>query len=249
MSFQDINLYQNGTPIVSPGDTVIVPFTFVSTGIDSPGSRIHAIAPKHCHILAMSVYSPSKVVIAEDGLSSNIINANGGGWNANRSITLSVDADAPDNTVLSGGSLTYYSSENVPGSSCPLLINTGAEIKPITVSYEKRGSWQDWETQQWIYSYRINLTSAKTNISNWLVAFDNLPAGSEIVNPQTLWVTVLANGTEGTVVLEAPQEGTHIIMPDTILSIDIEIKYSSTDNDVERYSQLYNLIAYDLTEV
>jgi hypothetical protein len=50
-------------------------------------------------------------------------------------------------------------------------------------------------------------------------------------------------------VLEAPQEGTHIIMPDTILSIDIEIKYSGTDNDVERYSQLYNLIAYDLTEV
>ena len=158
MSFQAIDLYQNGTPVVSPGDAVVVPFTFVTCGSDNAGSKVHAIAPEHCHILAMSVYPSSNVVIAEDGLSSDIINTYGGVWNTHRSITLSVDADAPDNTLLSGGSLTYYSSENVPGSSCPLLINTGAEIKPITVSYEKRGSWQDWETQRWIYSYRINLT-------------------------------------------------------------------------------------------
>lgn len=241
------SITEDSIPEGNQGSTVIAAYTFSNNNEpDLPGARIHAIAPEHTKIITMMYYEPSILTISDDGKTADIVAGNSTDpWHTERSITLLIDSDAPIGSTLTG-ELQYFDTDNVAGPKGDISVKVTADVVPIITSFELEGSWQDWESQGWIYSYRIYLQASSESIKNWAVFFDQLPPGSSIYNQSTLWAKVVMDGSGGVVELQTPDDGSYLIQPDTQLPIDIQILYPSASGKLEAFEQLYDLIGVDL---
>jgi hypothetical protein len=255
MSCVVYSISEDFVPPASPGDPVIVDYTFDNNQEqDDVGAKIHVDAPIHTTIVTVSHGANTDLTISDDKLSADVVTGvvSGGRkadpafWVVNRSVTLSIDADAPVGQTLGEGKIAYYNAAGELGPSCSLSVTSiSADARPIDVQFSKQGSWQDWSTQGWIYSYRISLTSTSKAITDWIVYFDQLPVGTTIYDASTLWVKITMDGTEGTVALQTP-DGTHIIPTDTQLNIDFQLLYPNSKDNPDQYNTLYDLVAYDI---
>lgn len=241
------SIHQDNIPDVNKNSSVIIHFTLDNNNEpDLAGAHIQATAPEHTKIVSMMCYSPSVLTIAEDGKTAKVTSGTSPDpWHTNRTITLAIDSDAPLNTKLTG-LLQYYSADNKPGPDCPLSINVISHEAPIITESDLLGSWQDWQSQGWIYSYRITLKASSVPIKKWAIYFDRLPSGTTIFNRSTLWTKIISDGTAGVVQLETPDDGSYIIQPDTKLSIDIQILYPASAGKSESFNTLYDLVGVSL---
>lgn len=257
MSFVAYSMSENQPiPSGAPGETVIVQFTFDNNQVpDEPGAKIHAEAPEHCTIVAMSYAEGADYYPASDNKSADVITGLSGtnkktadtySWAINRTITLKIDGDAPVGVQLGNGILSYISAEGVTGPQCELVLNSSLDIKPIDVTWTLRSAaYQDWQTGNMVYPYRISLKATDVAITNWVVLFDQLPSGSSLYNDgSTPWFKVVMDGSDGTVEVTNP-DTQHRIEKDTILNVDITMLLPIKQPD-SKYDQLYDLVAYDL---
>jgi hypothetical protein len=100
--------------------------------------------------------------------------------------------------------------------------------------------WQDWETQKWIYSYRITVRAAETRVVKWALGFGDLPEGTALYKGFTdvFWGQILQDGTEGSVLLGSPPGGGHTIDPGTDLAIDVQVLYAQESPSQEHLTSL-----------
>ncbi|MEU9129367.1 peptidase inhibitor family I36 protein [Kitasatospora sp. NPDC048540] len=100
--------------------------------------------------------------------------------------------------------------------------------------------WQDWETQKWIYSYRITVRAAETRVVKWALGFGDLPDGTSLYKGFTdvFWGQILRDGSEGSVLLGSPAGGGHTIDPGTELAIDIQVLYAKENAAQEHLTSL-----------
>ncbi|MFE4512798.1 peptidase inhibitor family I36 protein [Kitasatospora sp. NPDC056783] len=100
--------------------------------------------------------------------------------------------------------------------------------------------WQDWETQKWIYSYRVTVRAAETRVVKWALGFGDLPEGTSLYKGFTdvFWGQILRDGTEGSVLLGSPAGGGHTIDPGTDLAIDIQLLYPKESPAQEHLTSL-----------
>ncbi|GAB2956638.1 hypothetical protein GCM10027280_51600 [Micromonospora polyrhachis] len=105
--------------------------------------------------------------------------------------------------------------------------------------------WQDWESQKWIYSFRLTLHAAQTPVRKWSVGFGDLPVGTVLYKQfsSVFWGKIIEDGSNGTVLLESPDGETHIVEPGKVLEIDIQILYPGENT---AYQQLNSLNAQQL---
>ncbi len=100
--------------------------------------------------------------------------------------------------------------------------------------------WQDWQTQKWIYSYRITVQAEKTRVVKWALGFGDLPDGTSLHKGfiDVFWGQILRDGTDGSVLLASPEGGGHTIDPGTELAIDIQVLYPKEDPAHEHLTSL-----------
>ncbi|MEU4587795.1 peptidase inhibitor family I36 protein [Kitasatospora aureofaciens] len=110
----------------------------------------------------------------------------------------------------------------------------------LVVEQECKGKWQDWESQKWIYSYRITVRAEETRVVKWALGFGDLPEGTILYKGFTdvFWGQVLSDGTDGSVLLASPERGGHTIDPGTDLLIDIQVLYPNEDRAHEHLTSL-----------
>ncbi|MEU7096449.1 peptidase inhibitor family I36 protein [Kitasatospora aureofaciens] len=110
----------------------------------------------------------------------------------------------------------------------------------LVVEQECKGKWQDWESQKWIYSYRITVRAEETRVVKWALGFGDLPEGTILYKGFTdvFWGQVLSDGTDGSVLLASPEGGGHTIDPGTDLLIDIQVLYPNEDRAHEHLTSL-----------
>lgn len=110
----------------------------------------------------------------------------------------------------------------------------------LIVEQQFLSKWQDWETQKWIYSYRITVRAAETRVVKWALGFGDLPEGTSLYKGFTdvFWGQISRDGTEGSVLLASPAGGGHTIDPGTDLLIDIQVLYPKEDPAQEHLTSL-----------
>jgi len=123
-SFYEIR--QDDVPRSGTGDYITVPFVFITDGRPpSPGSRINAVAPLHTKITGMSHGGQETFSISSDGTSASVTAGESSTpWGKDRTITLLIDADAPEDRLT--GALQYFTADNAPGVRCELAVETYA---------------------------------------------------------------------------------------------------------------------------
>jgi uncharacterized cupredoxin-like copper-binding protein len=115
---------QGETPNVSPGDTVTVTFNFPNVNFPAvTGSSIQLEAPKNCRIVDMSHDEWERLTISNDGKTAKVVSDGSEPWNSSRTVTLSIDHDAPLSAWLIG-TMKYVNGANVSGTSMPLIVTT-----------------------------------------------------------------------------------------------------------------------------
>lgn len=122
-----------------------------------------------------------------------------------------------------------------------------AAKKNLTVDYKFNSSWQDWETQKYIYSYDITLYAGESDVKHWNVGFGQLPVGSVLYKEftTTFWGMIVDDGSDGDVLLGSPPEGIHVVPKGGKLDIRVLVLYPTQD---EAYKHLYALFAKSLSE-
>lgn len=150
-----------------------------------------------------------------------------------------------------GWSLGQHSvtAKAVRGSqeSAPETVNFTAANKNLTVESTFNSSWQDWQTHKYIHSYDVTLYAGDTDVKHWHVGFGQLPDGS-VLAPEfeaSFWGMVIADGSDGNVVLGSPPEGVHIVPAKGHLTLRVLVLIPTQD---EAYKKLYGLFAKSLTE-
>lgn len=117
-----------------------------------------------------------------------------------------------------------------------------AAPQPANLSIDQQflSSWQDWESQKWVYSYRLTLHAADTPVQQWSVGFGDLPDGTVLYDQFTsvFWGKIIEDGSNGTVLLESPDDGTHIVEPGQALEIDIQVLYPDQNTAYEHLNSL-----------
>ncbi|CAB3751762.1 hypothetical protein [Paraburkholderia solisilvae] len=250
-------IFENRVPIVQPANAILIPYTFENNQEpDDAGAKIHIDAPAHTNIMNASYGAGTTFKVNDNGRSADIViggasagrRTSGVSWAVNRSVVLSVDPDAPTGATIDDGKIAYYNAAGETGPSCPLSVTvfpTGSTIPTINAPFSKRGSWQDWATQYWIYSYRVSLRVTDKPVTDWILYFDKLPIGTTVYDASSLWVKIVMDGTEGTVALQTP-DGAHVIQADTPLDVDFQLLYPTTQDNPEQYNSLYDVVVYDI---
>ncbi|MFG2969133.1 MULTISPECIES: peptidase inhibitor family I36 protein [unclassified Streptomyces] len=115
----------------------------------------------------------------------------------------------------------------------------------LTIQQEFLAKWQDWESQKWIYSYKLTISAADTRVEKWALGFGDLPEGTSLSKEFTdnFWGEIIEDGTEGSVLLASPSDGGHTIDPGADLRIDIQVLYLDEDPS---HQHLKGLNAQDL---
>ncbi|MDH6128324.1 peptidase inhibitor family I36 protein [Kitasatospora sp. GP82] len=110
----------------------------------------------------------------------------------------------------------------------------------LVVEQSFLSKWQDWETQKWIYSYRITVRAEETRVVKWALGFGDLPEGTSLYKGFTdvFWGRILQDGTDGSVLLASPEGGGHTIDPAADLLIDIQVLYPDQDPAHEHLTSL-----------
>jgi hypothetical protein len=100
--------------------------------------------------------------------------------------------------------------------------------------------WQDWETQKWIYSYRLTMHAEGTRVVKWALGFGDMPEGTSLSKGFTdvFWGQIVRDGTDGSVLLASPEGGGHTIDPGADLIIDIQVLYPDEDPAHEHLTSL-----------
>jgi hypothetical protein len=113
-------------------------------------------------------------------------------------------------------------------------------VGDLVVEQTFRGKWQDWETQKWIYSYRLTIRAEKERVVRWALGFGDLPEGTSLAKGFTdvFWGQVIRDGSDGSVLLGSPEGGGHTIDPGTDLHIDIQVLYPDENPSYEHLTSL-----------
>lgn len=111
----------------------------------------------------------------------------------------------------------------------------------LTITQQYAGSWADtWPSTKWIYSYHLVMHAANTDVHQWSVGFGDLPEGT-VLAPQfvtTFWGKIVKDGSDGSVLLESPDGGTHIVPAGGELPIDIQVLYPGQNTSYETLNSL-----------
>lgn len=100
--------------LLDPGDTATMNFTLVtSSQRATPGARLHASVPEYARILDMSHNEYEILSISADGRSADVIAADGAGpWESERTLTVTLDSNAPEG-YAGLGELRFYGASGM----------------------------------------------------------------------------------------------------------------------------------------
>ncbi|GAA2231414.1 hypothetical protein [Streptomyces nogalater] len=131
--------------------------------------------------------------------------------------------------------------------SAPDTVTFTAAKKNLTVDCAFNSSWQDWETQKYIYSYDITLYAGESDVRHWNVGFGQLPVGSVLYKEftNTFWGMIVEDGSHGDVLLGSPPEGVHVVPKGGKLVIRVLVLYPAQDDS---HKHLYALFAKSLSQ-
>ncbi|EAO9680864.1 hypothetical protein BKE81_08555 [Salmonella enterica] len=127
------------------------------------------------------------------------------------------------------------------GNNMTQTVVTVNEARPLHVTQSFAGDWQDtWPSTKYIYSYKLILSSAETEVDKWELSFV-LPDGAEVylkwLESESSWVELnTEKSVNGNVYLDS--EPGHVISPEKNIELDIEILYPNQSTD---YQTLKNL--------
>ncbi|EEI3459313.1 hypothetical protein G3D33_001595 [Salmonella enterica subsp. salamae] len=118
---------------------------------------------------------------------------------------------------------------------------TVSESRALKVTQSFAGDWADtWPSTNYIYSYKLILSSADTEVDKWELSF-LLPEGAEVspewLETESSWVQLnTEKSVNGNVYLDS--EPGHVIAPENDIELDIQIIYPNQSTD---YQTLKNL--------
>ncbi|ECG8588413.1 hypothetical protein FNI11_01280 [Salmonella enterica subsp. salamae] len=118
---------------------------------------------------------------------------------------------------------------------------TVSESRALKVTQSFAGDWADtWPSTNYIYSYKLILSSADTEVDKWELSF-LLPEGVEVspewLETESSWVQLnTEKSVNGNVYLDS--EPGHVIAPEKDIELDIQIIYPNQSTD---YQTLKNL--------
>ncbi|EAM2803682.1 hypothetical protein IRR91_000970 [Salmonella enterica] len=127
------------------------------------------------------------------------------------------------------------------GNNMTQTAVTVSDVRPLHVTQSFAGDWQDtWPSTKYIYSYKLILSSAETEVDKWELSFA-LPDGAEVypkwLESESSWVKFnTEKSVNGNVYLDS--EPGHVIAPDKNIELDIQILYPNQSSD---YQTLKNL--------
>lgn len=127
------------------------------------------------------------------------------------------------------------------GNNMTQTTVTVSESRALQVTQTFAGDWADtWPSTNYIYSYKLILSSADTEVDKWELSF-LLPEGAEVspewLETESSWVQLnTEKSVNGNVYLDS-QPG-HVIAPEKDIELDIQIIYPNQSTD---YQTLKNL--------
>ncbi|MDC9623344.1 hypothetical protein PSI22_17285 [Xenorhabdus sp. XENO-7] len=164
--------------------------------------------------------------------------------------------DIPANETFSLRIPLTSESQGSADLSCRLytplgIINSGDNTTDTTitvtvprdlqVSQEYMSHWQkEWDKPEYIYSYKLMLSSAEDPVSKWELSF-LLPEGAEPdpdwLKSQSSWLTLnTEKSVNGNVYLDSISG--HVVDPDQEFELDIQILYPGESTDYETLQNL-----------
>ncbi|EOX8559789.1 peptidase inhibitor family I36 protein [Salmonella enterica subsp. diarizonae] len=127
------------------------------------------------------------------------------------------------------------------GNNMTQTTVTVSETRALQVTQSFAGDWADtWPSTNYIYSYKLILSSADTEVDKWELSF-LLPEGAEVspewLETESSWVQLnTEKSVNGNVYLDS--EPGHVIAPEKDIELDIQIIYPNQSTD---YQTLKNL--------
>ncbi|AWN25018.1 hypothetical protein [Streptomyces sp. NEAU-S7GS2] len=190
-----------------------------------PGALIDGVA-----------FNADSVTLTEGGTKLGSAKVNGQNWSFSHEGGWSLGSHTVTAKAVRG------SQESEPDT-----VTFTAAKKNLTVDYKFNSSWQDWETQKYIYSYDITMHAGESNVKHWNVGFGQLPVGSVLYKEftSTFWGMIIDDGSNGDVLLGSPPEGIHVVPKGGKLVIRVLVLYPTQD---DAHKQLYGLFAKSLSE-